>query len=374
MKASKITKEQENKVLELYGIYTYQKIADIIGITKNQVAEVFRRNNISKKKNNYNNFIGQRFDKLVVIDKDDDYIKSNGVHISMWKCLCDCGNIVSRRGYYLKDKQFHSCGCDRKHTERIGEENTDKYGTIAKIVNYKDCHNITIEYQDEFKHKQIITYQNFCNHNFANPYHPVICKRGMIGHKYSPTLNGNNTKEYNTWSNMLIRCYDKKFKNNKSTYKDVTCCEEWLLYENFYEWLHSQENFDRWKTLNLSALDKDILFKNNKLYSPNTCCLVPHHVNTLFVKNDSNRGEFPIGVYFDKDKNMFCAHMSRLQDNGTSYQERLGFYFTPEEAFYKYKKEKEKYIKQVAHEEYNKGNITKQCYDAMMLYKVEITD
>jgi hypothetical protein len=55
-------------------------------------------------------------------------------------------------------------------------------------------------------------------------------------------------------------------------------------------------------------------------------------------------------------------------------QEHIGYYNTSEEAFQAYKKAKEDYIKQVAQEEYNDGNITKPCYEAMMKYKVEITD
>ena len=43
-------------------------------------------------------------------------------------------------------------------------------------------------------------------------------------------------------------------------------------------------------------------------------------------------------------------------------------------AFLAYKKAKESYIKQVAKEEYDKGNITKTCYEAMINYEVEITD
>ena len=38
------------------------------------------------------------------------------------------------------------------------------------------------------------------------------------------------------------------------------------------------------------------------------------------------------------------------------------------------KEYKEYIIKQVAQEEYAKGNITKQCYEAMMNYEVEIAD
>ena len=47
---------------------------------------------------------------------------------------------------------------------------------------------------------------------------------------------------------------------------------------------------------------------------------------------------------------------------------------TIKEAFLDYKECKESYIQQIAQEEYNKGSITKRCYEAMMNYKVEITD
>lgn len=48
---------------------------------------------------------------------------------------------------------------------------------------------------------------------------------------------------------------------------------------------------------------------------------------------------------------------------------------TPEQAFYfGYKPYKETIIKQVAQEEYDKGNITEKCYEAMMNYEVEIDD
>ena len=367
MKTKKITLEQESMVLKLYGKHTYQKIADIVGVTKNQVVEVFRRNNMFKQNYDYSDFIGKRFDKLVIIKRDETNKKK-------WLCKCDCGNIVSREIWNLRKNKFNSCGCNTKNTNRIGEIGTDKYGTQAKIIKYKNCHHITIEYQDKYKHRQDITYQSFLKHSFANPYHPIVYERGIIGCKYPMTINGNNTKEYNTWSNMLERCYSKEFKKDKPTYEDACCCDEWLYYPNFYEWLHSQENFDKWISLRFSSLDKDILVKGNKLYSPNTCCLVPHYVNTLFVKKDANRGEFPIGVYYDKKNKLFRSHVSKLNDENISKQEDLGSYHTPTEAFLAYKKEKEAYIKKIAQEEYDEGNITKQCYNAMMKYEVEITD
>jgi hypothetical protein len=55
-------------------------------------------------------------------------------------------------------------------------------------------------------------------------------------------------------------------------------------------------------------------------------------------------------------------------------REYIGTYPTPEKAFYAYKQYKEKLIKQVAQIEFDNGNITKECYEAMMNYEVEITD
>lgn len=223
----------------------------------------------------------------------------------MWKCQCDCGNIVSRRGWDLQHNQSNSCGCDNKNIQRIGEERKDKTGTVAKIIGYKNCHNITIEYQDDFKFQQTTTYQNFCNNQFLNPYAATIYNKGIIGAKYPLTINGTNTKEYNTWNNMLIRCFDDDYKKENPAYKYATCSDEWLLYEEFYEWLHKQENFNVWINLRLSAIDKDILVKGNKTYSAKNCCLVPSYVNGLFIKVKDNG--LPPGVHYDKSKDRYIS-------------------------------------------------------------------
>ena len=169
---------------------------------------------------------------------------------------------------------------------------------------------------------------------------------------------------------MLERCYNTKIKKVKPTYKDSICCDEWLSYENFYDWLHSQENFEVWKNLKWSAIDKDILIKGNKVYSPDTCCLVPVNVNTLFVKHDAGRGNFPIGV-FKRDKKYEAYCSNPLLNKRTVL---IGSYNSQEEAFLSYKQYKENLIKQIANIEYDNGAITKECKDAMYAYNVEIDD
>ena len=193
---------------------------------------------------------------------------------------------------------------------------------------------------------------------------------GILGTKYPSKKNGKDTKEYKTWVDMLKRCFDSVYKEKHPTYINVTCCEEWLLFENFYEWLHSQENFNKWYKNDKWALDKDIFIKENKIYSPETCCLVPQNVNSLFTKSNAIRGDFPIGVIRKGDK--YIAQCENPINNKRGY---VGSYLTPEDAFYSgYKPHKEGLVKQIAAIEYAKGNITKECYEAMIDYEVEIRD
>lgn len=255
---------------------------------------------------------------------------------------------------------------------RVGQENYNNQGDLMRVIDYKKSTYIMIEFQDKYKAQIKTIWDSFKSGEIRNPYHPSVCNIGIVGNKYPIRLNNRNTKEYIAWKTMIGRCYNEKYKEKYPTYKDVTVCKEWFLFENFYEWLHSQENFDKWFNGNYWAVDKDILVKGNKIYSPDTCCLVPGYINTLFVKRDACRGDLPIGVHTKNNK--YYAFVIYGKHNNcqktTVYQ-----YPTPEDAFYLgYKPTKEAYIKRIAQEEYDKDNITEKCYNAMMNYEVEITD
>lgn len=258
-----------------------------------------------------------------------------------------------------------------KIKNRLGEENFNHQGCLMKIVQYIDAVNIVVEFQDEHKAKVHTQYSNFKRKNVKNPYFLVVCGVGMTGNKYPTWKDGKHTKEYDAWQNVLLRSYDEKVKEKYPTYKDVTCCEEWLLYDNFYEWLHEQENYDKWHDNDGWHLDKDILIKGNKMYSPNYCCLVPYNVNKLFVKHELHRGDLPIGVTRCNNRDGFVA---RCMNPITGERDYIGYYETPKQAFLAYKLYKEKLIKKIAKMEHSKCNITKRCYEAMMNYQVEITD
>ena len=249
------------------------------------------------------------------------------------------------------------------------EEKLNNQGSLMKIVEYNRSSDIVVEFQDEHKYRTNNTYSNFKAGCIKNPYYPSLYGVGILGTKYRARINGKFMREYYTWAHMIERCFDEKLKTKQPAYKGATCCDEWLNFENFYEWLHSQENFDKWYNGERWALDKDILNKGNKVYSPDNCCLTPQNVNCLLLKRDSERGEYPVGVRYRDGK--FEAH---CKNSVIGSHEHLGKYDTIEDAFQSYKIYKENIIKQVAQEEYEKGNITEKCYKALMEYKVEIDD
>ena len=262
---------------------------------------------------------------------------------------------------------------ERQVTERLEEEKLNNQGCLMKIIKYNEATDIVVQFQDEYRAEVHTQYTNFKRGNVKNPYFPSVYGVGITGNKYQTWITGTNehTKEYDAWQNMLARCFDKKIKEKYPTYKDAACCEEWLYYDNFYEWLHKQPNFNNWHNNDGWHLDKDILIKGNKIYSPDTCVLVPYNVNKLFVKHELHRGNLPIGVTKCNNRDGFIA---RCMNPITNKRDYIGYYSTPLKSFIAYKSYKENLIKEIARLEFNNGNITERCYCAMMNYEVEITD
>ncbi len=176
-------------------------------------------------------------------------------------------------------------------------------------------------------------------------------------------IGGNPIKEYQLWVNMLKRCFDDKIKQEYPTYQGVTCSKEWLSMTKFIEDVSQMRGY----VLSGWELDKDILQKGNKLYSKDTCCFVPLEVNILLTKCDKARGEYPVGVYFDKHAGKF---MAKLNINGK--RKFLGRFTSPIEAFQAYKVAKEAYIKVVA--EKWKDQLDERVYQALLDYTVSIDD
>ena len=254
--------------------------------------------------------------------------------------------------------------------ERIGKKNVNYQGYEMTIIQYIDAGHITIEFNDTLRTQKQTEWHRFINGKVKNPNAPTVCGIGITGNIIPVMENGEKIKEYQIWCGIIQRCYKNNSNNRNKSYQNCTIAKEWLYFPNFYTWITSQPNYDKWKNNTGWHIDKDIIQKGNKEYSPEKCCLVPHYINTIFKSTKTRRGNLPIGV--GKERN--GRYFAQCGNPFTGKNDHLGTYDTPEEAFYAYKKHRELLFKQIAEKEYQQGNISIACYEGLMKYNIEIND
>ena len=246
----------------------------------------------------------------------------------------------------------------------IGKEFQTKRKGKCFIIDYKGYNNVLVKFYEP-SCEVSCQMQALKNGNVSNPLYPSVYKNGFIGiGEYSSKDEG----LYCLWKSMLLRSYDDKYHEKYPTYKDVEVCDEWLNFQNFADWCSKQKFFNAKDAKERPYhLDKDIVVKGSKIYSPNTCSFVPSEVNTLLLKRGKSRGVCLIGVSKHEPTGSYLANVKHSGRNV-----HLGSYCTENEAFQAYKLAKEAYIKEVA--EKWRGKIDDKVYQALLTYQVETTD
>lgn len=121
------------------------------------------------------NIVGNKYGRLTVIGKTN---KRDATGSVVWKCKCNCGNIIYCNVTVLKNGHTKSCGCYKLDYNR-------EQGKI------------------------------------------LFTKHGL-----------KNTRLYNTWCSMKQRCMDKHCKSySRYGGRGIKVCDEWLNdFVNFYKW------------------------------------------------------------------------------------------------------------------------------------------
>ena len=136
--------------------------------------------------------------------------------------------------------------------------------------------------------------------------------------KYSSKL------AYTSWVSMLHRVYYSSQLKMRPSYANASVCDEWFNYVNFENWYLSQT----YET----DLDKDLKYPiHNKIYSPETCLLIPSNLNGFLV------GLFDVGGFMKgvqhyphrKGTKVWKAQISRDSGKGAKH---LGWFYTEEAA------------------------------------------
>lgn len=144
---------------------------------------------------------------------------------------------------------------------------------------------------------------------------------------------------YRDWYSMINRAYGDT-KGNKS-YVNVTVCEEWKYFSNFRKWVLEEQPNKNWESC---CLDKDLLVKGNKIYSPNTCAYISVGVNSFLTDRKADRGKYLLGVTFHKHRKCFVAQCAN-PFGITAYEKRgyIGGFDTEIDAHLAWKAKKHEY-------------------------------
>lgn len=244
----------------------------------------------------------------------------------------------------------------KKPSVYVGDQYLCRDGVVT-VIEYHKCDNVKVRFDDGTVVK--VQVHQLKEGTVTNPNKVTIFGLGYIGqgpHKGYP-----NYKPHTVWRNMLDRCYSKEAQEKHPTYRGCSVTDDWLCLQNFANWYEQNFSGERvdWE------LDKDILTKGNKVYSPTNCVAVPQEINCLFTSSKASRGPWPVGVtrLVKRGRERFVA---RCNVHGESRY--LGSFKTPNDAFTAYKEFKERHVKIVA--EIWRSKIDTRLYNAMLKYEV----
>lgn len=245
-----------------------------------------------------------------------------------------------------------------KFTSIVGKRFKNKQGDWCTVKEYISATEVVIEFDGFPDNLKVVEASALKKASFKNNYKPTIYGKGFLGDgKYQGSKKDGTDFVYGVWNNMLARCYDLYTQSKQPAYIGCSVCDEWLCFQNFADFYINHESYGLGYNL-----DKDFLGGDNKVYSPETCTMLPPELNVMISGTTASKNGMPLGV--NKIDNGYVARLSK----GKEGREYLGYYKTPEEAHRVYVEAKERYVKNKALEYANR--IEWKAFVALMNWTV----
>lgn len=208
---------------------------------------------------------------------------------------------------------------------------------------------------DGFPHDILASKVSILEGSVKNPFSPLVYNVGYFGFTKVnvPERTTRFKKIYDTWKDMMKRCYDSKRSNFSYQRYRVKVHSYWHSFANFYEWVNSKYSNYRIGY----QLDKDIL-GDGRVYSERNCVFVPKYINNQLITIDKTMslpqgvkyeyGVYKVNVGFNKNK-IHCGSFKTLA-----------------EAFYAYKIIKEEQMIKAFKYALDNDHIPKWLYDTLI--------
>jgi hypothetical protein len=197
--------------------------------------------------------VGKRFGKVVVLSKGESRRTASGQPIITWICQCDCGNIKTIVGKYLRIGNTRSCGClagiidpeayKTRSAHKAGKNCIDlkgqKFGflTVLEKVGKKSSYAL-------WRCECVCGNKVDKTSNNLRTGHVKSC-----GCKTRELCTGGKTHGlsdhplYTRWCDIKSRCNrpnDLGYKNYGG--RGITICNEWSAdFKSFHDYCHSIE-------------------------------------------------------------------------------------------------------------------------------------
>lgn len=201
------------------------------------------------------NLKGERFGRLVVIERAENHVFPSGHQEVRWKCQCDCGNIHFAYTNNLVKGTVTSCGCLRKRdltgmrfgrlvvVERAKSEDSESKKLSQNWICRCDCGKLK-----EIAMKSLTT---GATKSCGCLQSELMKKRAT---KHGMTL----TRIYSEWQNIKRRCYaenNRGYKNYGA--RGIKMFEEWINdFDSFYSYVSKLSLFGV-SGMTLDRIDND---------------------------------------------------------------------------------------------------------------------
>lgn len=215
---------------------------------------------------------GMRFGRLEVLERSENQITPNGTKKTMWKCKCDCGNIVIRSQQNLQTAKHPSCGCWKSEdvSKRLSGDLIGKKFNRLTVISLADKRN----HQTRWKCKCDCGNECVVYGQYLKSGHTKSC--GCYREEVRPTQQFKHgyrhTRIYGVYGKIKGRCCNP----NNPSYpryggRGITICEEWMNSpESFCKWAYAN-GYDENAKYGECTVDR---IDNNKGYSPDNCRIV----------------------------------------------------------------------------------------------------